>query len=71
MNDMHVNLSWPKVEERLTSSLLVFVRGGGKLNVPSCLFKILAPMHSPQDMPPEVTSQSPSRDQTTEAHSTT
>ena len=27
INDMHVNLSWLKVEERLKSSLLVFVRG--------------------------------------------
>jgi hypothetical protein len=30
------------MEERLTSSLLVFVRGVDKLKVPSCLFKILA-----------------------------
>jgi hypothetical protein len=30
------------VEERLTSSLLVFVRGVDKLKIPSCLFKILA-----------------------------
>ena len=42
INDIHVNLSWIKVEERLTSSLLAFVRGVHKLNVPSCLFKILA-----------------------------
>jgi hypothetical protein len=42
IDDMHVNLSWIKVEERLTSSLLVFVRGVDKLKVPSCLFKILA-----------------------------
>ena len=27
INDMHVNLSWLKVEERLTASLLVIVRG--------------------------------------------
>jgi hypothetical protein len=27
INIMHVNLSWLKVEERLTSSLLVFLRG--------------------------------------------
>jgi hypothetical protein len=42
IHDMHVNLSCLKVEERLTSSLLVFVRGVDKLNVPICLFKILA-----------------------------
>jgi hypothetical protein len=42
INDMHVNLSWLKVEERFTSTLHVFVRGVDKLNVPSCLFKILA-----------------------------
>ena len=42
INDMHVNLSQLKVEERLTSSLLVFVRGVDKLNVLSCLLKILA-----------------------------
>ena len=39
---MHVNLSCLKVEERLTSSLLVFIRSVDKLNVPSCLLKILA-----------------------------
>ena len=39
---MHVNLSWLKVEERSTSSLLVFVRGVDKLNVPNCLFELLA-----------------------------
>lgn len=27
VNDRHVNLSWLKVEERLTASLLVYVRG--------------------------------------------
>ena len=42
INNMHVNLSWLKVEERLTSSLLVFVRGIDMLNTPSCLFKLLA-----------------------------
>ena len=42
INDINVNLSWLKVEERLTSSLLVFVKAVNKLNVPSCLFKILA-----------------------------
>jgi hypothetical protein len=41
---MHINLSWLKVEERLTSSLLVLVRAVDKLNVPSSLFKI--PAHS-------------------------
>ena len=34
MNNMHVNLSWLKVEERLTSSLLVFMRGIDMLNAP-------------------------------------
>jgi hypothetical protein len=42
INNMHVNLSWLKVEERLTSSLLVFVRGIDMLNAPSCLFELLA-----------------------------
>jgi hypothetical protein len=42
MNNMHVNLSWLKVEERLTSSLHVFVRGIDMLNAPSCLFELLA-----------------------------
>jgi hypothetical protein len=39
---MYVNLSWLKVEEILTSSLLVFVRSVDMLNVLSCLFKLLA-----------------------------
>ena len=39
---MHVNLSWFKVEERLTSSILVFMRGADMLNAPSCLSKLLA-----------------------------
>ena len=42
INNMHVNLSWLKVEERLTSSLLVCVRGIDMLNAPSCLFELLA-----------------------------
>ena len=42
INNMHVNLSWLKVQERLTSSLLVFVRVIDILNAPSCLFKLLA-----------------------------
>ena len=41
INDMHVNLSWLKVEERLTSSLLVFVRSVDMLNAPRCMFKLL------------------------------
>ena len=41
IDDVHVNLLWLKVVERLTSSQLVFVRGVDKLNAPSCLFKIL------------------------------
>ena len=39
---MHANLSWLKVEEKLTSSLIVFVRNFEMLNAPSCLFKLLA-----------------------------
>ena len=42
INNIHVNLSWLKVEERLTSSLLVFVRRVDKLITPSCLFILLA-----------------------------
>jgi hypothetical protein len=42
INDMHVNLSWLKVEERLTASILVFVRGIDTLKAQSCLFKRLA-----------------------------
>ena len=42
INDMHVNLSWLKVRERLTLSLLVVVRSVDKLNVPIFLFKLLA-----------------------------
>ena len=38
----NVNLSWLKVEERLTSSLLLFMRGIDMLNAPSCLSKLLA-----------------------------
>jgi hypothetical protein len=39
---MHVNLSWLKMEERLTSSLLVFVRSVDMLNALRCLLKLLA-----------------------------
>ena len=42
INNMHVNLSWLKVEERLTSSLLVLMRGIDMLNAQSCLFELLA-----------------------------
>ena len=42
INNMHVNLSWLKVEERLTSSLLVFMRGIDMLNAPGCLFELLS-----------------------------
>ena len=38
-NNMHVNLSWLTVEERLTASLLVFMRGMDVLKARSCLFK--------------------------------
>ena len=37
-----VNLAWLKAEERLTASLLVFVRGIDVLKVLNCLFKQLA-----------------------------
>jgi hypothetical protein len=37
MNHMHVNLSWLNVEERLTSSVLLFTRGIDMLNALSCL----------------------------------
>ena len=42
INNMHVNLSWLIVEGRVTSSLLVFVKGIDMLNAPSCLFELLA-----------------------------
>jgi hypothetical protein len=42
INNMHVNISWLKVEEALTSSLLVFVRGTDMLKAPNHLFKRLA-----------------------------
>ena len=42
-NTVHVNLSWLNVEERLTASLLVFVRGIYMLKPLSGLFKRLAP----------------------------
>jgi hypothetical protein len=42
INNMHVNLSWLKVEERWTSSLLLFMIGIDMLNAPSCLSKLLA-----------------------------
>jgi hypothetical protein len=55
---MHVNLSCLKVEEILTSALLVIVRMIDILNALSCLFKLIAhssDIHAyPQDMPPEV-----------------
>ena len=42
VNNMHVNLSWLHVTERLTPSLLVFVTDIDMLNAPSCLFELLA-----------------------------
>ena len=39
--NMHVNLSWLKVEEKLTSSLLVFMRGIDMLNALLCLSELL------------------------------
>jgi hypothetical protein len=41
ISNMHVHFPWLKVEERLTSSLLVFVRSFDMLNAQS-LFKLLA-----------------------------
>ena len=40
--DVHRELTWLKVEERLTTSLLVFVRGIDMLNAPNYLFELLA-----------------------------
>ena len=42
INNIHVNLSLLEMEERLTSSLLVFMRRFDMLNAPSCLFELLA-----------------------------
>ena len=42
INNMHISLSCLKVEERLTSSLLLFMRGIDMLNAPSCLIELLA-----------------------------
>ena len=42
VNNMHVNLSWLKVEERFSSSLLLCMRGIDMLNAPSCLSELLA-----------------------------
>ena len=42
INNMHVNLSLLNVEKRLTSSLLVFMRGVDMLNALSCLSELLA-----------------------------
>ena len=38
---MHINLSWLKVEERLTASLLVFLIGIDVLKIPNRLFNRL------------------------------
>jgi hypothetical protein len=63
INDMHVHLSWLKVEDRLYH---YFVRCIDMLKTQSCLFKRLA--HSSdiyaQDMTPQVSLQSPSPEQT-------
>ena len=37
INNMHASLSWLRVEERLTASLLVFIRNINVLNIPNCL----------------------------------
>jgi hypothetical protein len=60
INNMHVNLNW-LVEERLISSLLVFVRSIDMLNAPSCPFELLA--HSSD------THAYPTRHTTSEAYS--
>ena len=55
INDMHVNLSWLKVEERLSSSLIVFLRRVDKLNVClNYLHTTRTPKHTPQDISPDV-----------------
>lgn len=43
VNNMHVRLSWMKVTDRLTASLLVFVRNINTLKYPNCLYKLLTP----------------------------
>ena len=67
-NHMNVNLSWLKVEEKLTSSLLVFmIRLTCWMHWTVCLKywrTARTPMHTPWHMPQEVSSQSPTPDQT-------
>jgi hypothetical protein len=64
INNMHVNLSWLKVEEIFTSSLLVFMRG--MLISPSYLFELLAHSSDIHAYPRRhaVSSHSPSPEQT-------
>ena len=50
ITNMHVNLSWLKVEERLTSSLLLFMRGID-MNAQSYLSKLLAHSSDPHAYP--------------------
>jgi hypothetical protein len=65
---MHVHLSWVKGEEKLTSSLLVFGRSVTSWMYRAVCLKYLhtarTHMHTPQCMPPEVSSQSPSPEKT-------
>jgi hypothetical protein len=66
---MHVNLSRLKVKERWTSSLFVFVRGVDtlKANQAVCLnywHTAQTALYTAEDMPSEVSSLSPSPEQT-------
>ena len=57
---MDISLSRLKLEERLTASLLVFVRGIDVLKAHELSVQTAntqTPIHTPQDMPPGVSSQ--------------
>jgi zinc transporter ZupT len=72
INNIHVNLSWLKVEDRLTSSLLVFIRGIDMLNALSGLSKLLAHSSDTHAYPTrhEVSSPVQVQNRRWEAHST-
>ncbi|XP_045546557.1 uncharacterized protein isoform X1 [Salmo salar] len=40
INTMHASLSWLRVEERLTASLLIFIRNMNVLKIPNCLHSL-------------------------------
>ena len=63
VNNIHVSLPWLKVEERLTASLLVFVRGVDMLKVPSSWQTVQTLIGTTQEMQPELFSQSPGSEQ--------